>query len=58
MNGQSLAGQIMTVLGPIDPADLGVCMMHEHLVVDSSHLWQVPNYSLIVDDVDLLIDEV
>lgn len=29
-----LAGRVMTVTGPIDPADLGVTLMHEHLFVD------------------------
>jgi predicted metal-dependent phosphotriesterase family hydrolase len=48
----------MTVLGSIAPDQLGVCMAHEHLVVDSWAMWPVPNYSLIVDDVDLLIEEV
>jgi phosphotriesterase-related protein len=30
------AGAIMTVCGPIDPSDLGVTLMHEHLVLDGS----------------------
>jgi predicted metal-dependent phosphotriesterase family hydrolase len=52
------AGQIQTVLGPISPERLGICMVHEHLLVDAWDMWPVPNYSLIVDDVDLVIEEV
>jgi len=51
-------GQIRTVLGPISPEQLGICMVHEHLVIDAWDMWPVPNYSLIVDDVDLVIEEV
>src|SRR5215212_3010052 len=51
-------GQIRTVLGPISPERLGICMVHEHLVIDAWGMWPVPNYSLIVDDVDLVIEEV
>lgn len=53
-----MTGRVLTVLGPIDPGQLGVCMVHEHLIVDSWAMWQVPNYSLIVDDVDLVTEEV
>ena len=28
------SGKVQTVLGPIDPADLGITMTHEHLLVD------------------------
>jgi phosphotriesterase-related protein len=56
--GRTPVGQIQTVLGPIAPEQLGVCMSHEHLIVDSWAMWQVPNYSLIVDDVDLVAEEV
>jgi phosphotriesterase-related protein len=54
----TMTGRIMTVLGPIAPEQLGVCMAHEHLIVDSWAMWQVPNYSLIVDDVNLVTEEV
>jgi phosphotriesterase-related protein len=46
------------VLGVISPEELGICMVHEHLIVDAWDMWPVPNYSLIVDDVDLVTDEV
>ena len=32
---------VQTVLGPIDPADLGVTMAHEHLWMDSTRLHAV-----------------
>ena len=30
---------VMTVQGPINPADLGPTMTHEHIFVDSRHAW-------------------
>src|SRR3954465_15522301 len=51
-------GQIRTILGPIFPQQLGICMIHEHLIIDAWNMWPVPNYSLIVDDVELVIEEV
>lgn len=34
-----LSGRAQTVLGPIDPASLGITLMHEHLLIDeSSHV--------------------
>ncbi len=33
---------VMTVRGPIDPADLGMTLMHEHLFIDLRHLWHAP----------------
>ncbi|MQA30926.1 MAG: aryldialkylphosphatase [Luteitalea sp.] len=30
----NLAGKILTVTGPIDPGDLGVTLMHEHIFID------------------------
>jgi predicted metal-dependent phosphotriesterase family hydrolase len=53
-----MTGQIRTVLGPIAPEQLGICMVHEHLLIDAWNMWPVPNYSLIVDDVDLVTEEV
>jgi len=32
----------MTVLGPIDGDQLGVTLMHEHLLIDVSYKWQPP----------------
>ena len=31
---ERMAGKIMTVLGPIDPADAGITLPHEHLFID------------------------
>src|SRR5690348_16309960 len=35
---------VMTVRGPIPPQDLGVTLMHEHLFIDLSFLWDPPTY--------------
>jgi hypothetical protein len=32
--GGEAAGRIMTVLGPMDPAQVGHALMHEHLFID------------------------
>jgi len=37
-----MADQIMTVLGPIEPDQLGVTLAHEHLVFDLRCLWEEP----------------
>jgi predicted metal-dependent phosphotriesterase family hydrolase len=58
LNDEQAAGTIGTVLGRIIPEQLGICMVHEHLIVDAWGMWPVPNYSLIVDDVDLVAEEV
>ena len=29
-----MTGQVMTVNGPIDPSEVGTCIMHEHLFID------------------------
>ena len=34
MNNRKLSGTVQTVLGPIEPDNLGVTITHEHLVVD------------------------
>ena len=58
MSEELTVGQIRTILGPIFPQQLGICMVHEHLIIDAWDMWPVPNYSLIVDDVELVIEEV
>ncbi len=35
-------GQVMTVLGPVDVADLGITLMHEHLLNDCRCWWNEP----------------
>jgi predicted metal-dependent phosphotriesterase family hydrolase len=48
-------GQILTVLGPIEPNDLGITLSHEHLLCD---LWSfTQSYSFVVDDEALAIEE-
>ena len=36
------SGQVMTVLGPIPIEKLGITLMHEHLLGDSSNVWIPP----------------
>ncbi len=36
------SGKVMTVLGQIDVADMGVTLMHEHLLLDASSWWKRP----------------
>ncbi len=47
---------IMTVLGPIEPADLGICLHHEHILCDPTTLTDTePDYRL--DRIDLACEE-
>ncbi|WP_339210707.1 phosphotriesterase-related protein [Aeribacillus sp. FSL K6-8210] len=34
---------VQTVQGKVDSKDLGITLMHEHLYIDRSHLWEDPN---------------
>jgi phosphotriesterase-related protein len=36
------SGQVMTVLGPIPVQNLGITLMHEHILADSSPVWIPP----------------
>lgn len=36
------AGKVQTVLGAVDPNDLGITLMHEHLFVDLTSLLNIP----------------
>ncbi len=38
-----MAASVMTVLGPVDVADLGVTLPHEHLMLDLTCLWTAPS---------------
>ena len=42
MNARSQAGKVQTVLGPIEPNQLGVTLTHEHLLIELSFLRPVP----------------
>lgn len=48
---------IQTVLGPIEPADLGVTLMHEHTLVDAWEWGGRLGYDSTVDDEELLVEE-
>ena len=37
-----MTSQVQTVLGPINSSELGVTMMHEHLLADAAALYQAP----------------
>ncbi len=36
------SGKVLTVLGPVDPADLGITITHEHLLIDLSLVFVPP----------------
>ena len=42
MTSSDVIGKVQTVLGPIDPADLGTTLTHEHLLIDLSVLYSPP----------------
>lgn len=47
--------QVVTVLGPVEPADLGITLSHDHLLSD---IWPMTHdYGTIVDDEDLAGEE-
>jgi phosphotriesterase-related protein len=48
---------IQTVLGPIEPEDLGVTLMHEHTLVDAWEWGGRLGYDSTVDDEELLVEE-
>src|SRR5581483_5438122 len=49
------AGRVMTVLGPVDPSELGIVLAHEHLLSDS---WKiVQDYAFVVDNEQLACEE-
>ena len=42
MVSSNLSGKIQTVLGPIDPDELGITMTHEHLLIDFRCVYEEP----------------
>ena len=48
---------IQTVLGAIEPADLGITLMHEHTLVDAWEWGGRLGYDSTVDDEELLVEE-
>jgi phosphotriesterase-related protein len=47
--------QVVTVRGPIDPADLGVTLSHDHVLVDGWDMFK--SYAVILDDEETAIAE-
>jgi predicted metal-dependent phosphotriesterase family hydrolase len=39
---ENLIGKVQTVLGIIDPKEMGITITHEHLLVDEANLHQEP----------------
>ncbi|MDA1257614.1 MAG: phosphotriesterase-related protein [Chloroflexi bacterium] len=50
--------QVMTVTGPIDPSELGVTLMHEHLYIDLFKISGRYDAAGMIDDDDLIAEEV
>ena len=50
--------EVITVLGPIRPDQMGITQTHEHLLIDAmDHLGPYGGYELVVDDEELVIEE-
>ena len=52
MSASRPAGKVQTVLGPIDPDDLGVTMTHEHLLIDLGCYFELPDEASLRGHVD------
>lgn len=53
-----MSKRVMTVLGAIQPNDLGITHIHEHLIVDMYSLKKNPVYiDNVLDNVDLMVQE-
>jgi phosphotriesterase-related protein len=55
MTTQSEPTEVITVLGPISPADMGVTYAHEHLLIDAMDHY--PSYEYVIDDEDVVLRE-
>ena len=51
----NLKQEVITVLGPIAPENLGITQTHEHLILDAYDHYG--NYSFVIDDEDLVVEE-
>ncbi len=51
-------GRVMTVTGPIEPSNLGITLMHEHLYIDLYKISGRYDAAGMIDDDDLIADEV
>ena len=47
--------EIITVLGPIAPAELGITQTHEHVILDAYDHWK--SYDFVIDDEEMVIQE-
>ena len=43
MTAQDTTGRVVTVLGPVDPTDLGLTITHEHLLIDLGIVFVEPD---------------
>lgn len=50
-----LSTEVITVQGPIAPQEMGITYTHEHVILDAYDHYG--NYSFVIDDEDLVIDE-
>lgn len=52
--------QVVTVRGPIDPADMGPTLTHDHVLIDAFDMWGATtgSYAWIIDDEDVATTEV
>jgi phosphotriesterase-related protein len=48
--------EVITVLGPVAPENLGITQTHEHLILDAYDHYG--DYGFVIDDEDLVIEEV
>src|SRR5437868_5626655 len=48
--------KVMTVLGPVDAAELGVTLPHEHLLIDLFKVFQ-PHREFLVNDPEMVAEE-
>jgi predicted metal-dependent phosphotriesterase family hydrolase len=50
-------GKAMTVRGPVAPAELGVTLSHDHVLIDAWEFFGKPHYEVILDDEAIMIEE-
>ncbi|NKB70034.1 MAG: phosphotriesterase-related protein [Candidatus Latescibacteria bacterium] len=52
---QPVQREVITVNGPIDPAEMGIAQTHEHLQIDAMDHYG--SYGFVIDDEELVVDE-
>src|SRR5438270_3909101 len=55
MDNASDRWEVITVLGPIAPGDMGITYTHEHLFIDAMDHY--PSYEFVIDDEDVVARE-